>query len=380
MNPVSIICDSIPQFNREILQDLLKQRTGNLNHENYLNASICDYRDMTVLCYRTEQEPYCTNPRIHVVQVDDRFIPQSESYTLATRASKQGWRVDYTGKCNAGYQGRAEDPRLVVVDGILYVFWTDGFKMYYGTLELAVQDGKLSGAKITNQWIPKPPFVPEIAMDSKYDGREKNWVPFSWNDELWVIYSNQPFICCRLEGSKITKTIRHEVNLGQYRYGFIKGGSQAIPLDDDRHVTFFHSTIKMPKGDGSRNEVNYYYMGALTFCRKTLKPLEISRYPLVAPYPDGDKRRNNDMYVVFPCGVVNRNGTFVVSYGYNDHSIKLFASTAEQLEYNLTTIDSEAAANLLKKKPQYDIYEEVPDNRDIGIRREPRSRLFVRGD
>ena len=329
-NPLATLCDTVPQFNRAIPSILLKKSTGDLIHEAYLNGSICKYRDMYLFAYRTDQRPWCTQPRIHIVQVDETLIPISNNITLTVATNKQAWRVDYTGQCNADSGQRAEDPRLVVVGDDLFIFWTDGFKLYYGQLDLVIDNNnKVVDASIRQVYTPKPPYVEELLMDPKYDGREKNWTPFDRDGQLWIIYCFEPFICCRLRDGVITETVRHDDVFLNWKHGFVKGGTPAILWKDNEYITIFHSSIRDKTG------INYYYAGALTFDQETLKPTQVSRYPIIAPYPDSDCKRPNTSYVIFPCGLLMQDDLLLISYGYNDHTVKVHASSRKAIDYNL---------------------------------------------
>lgn len=346
-NPLSTLCDTVPQFNRSIPTYTLKKATGDLIHETYINGSIAQYKGRNYYAYRTDQRPWCTQPRIHLVEVDSGLVPVSESITLRVNTNKQGWRVDYTGKCNEDFGQRAEDPRLCVVGDDLFIFWTDGFKMYYGQLDiLTCQNYTDTDKARTGEWVmtlgksgliavsikqiyvPKPPLVVELLRDPKYDGREKNWTPFDHNGQLWIIYCFSPFVVCRLEDGMVTETVRHEGDI-EWKHGFLKGGTPAIVWNDNEYITIFHSNIRDAAG------INYYYAGALTFDRETFEPKRISRYPIIAPYPDMDCHRPNTSYVVFPCGLMIQDDMLLISYGYNDHSVKVHAATRESIEYNL---------------------------------------------
>lgn len=323
----SVLCDTVPQFCRTLTRYGLQPETNGLIHTMYMNGSICKYQDVYLYAYRTDQKPYCTNPRIYITQTNDMYVPKGQSnFRLYVQSNKQGWRVDYTGTCNKGYRDRCEDPRLVVVKDRLYCFWTDGFKMYYGELQVHINDGTVTDIRLANQWTPCPPYIRELYNDDKYDGREKNWTPFARGDQLWVVYSYSPFICLHLEEGKVVNMVRSKYTY-EWKHGFIKGGTPAV-WTGECYVTFFHSTQRI---DG----IAYYFMGACTFS-EDLVPLEISRYPIVAPYPDNDIERPNTSYVIFPAGVVHEDDKWYVSFGYNDHDVKVHAFTNRELEYNLT--------------------------------------------
>jgi predicted GH43/DUF377 family glycosyl hydrolase len=234
--------------------------------------------------------------------------------------------------CNVGSNLRAEDPRVLVVDDDIELWWTDGFKQYHAKLDLVFDDSGLLSASVDDIVTPKPPFIPEIEANPNYDGRQKNWVPFDHG----YIYSFSPFVIyVETEVPRYPSLLHHKIiNIPFYprwKYGFIKGGTPAIPYGDE-YLTIFHSTKKY-------NDVNFYFAGALTFTKDSLTPNRISRYPIIAPYPDDDPERHNTSYVVFPAGIIIEDDVIYISYGYNDHAIKIHACSKNDLEWNLRDLD-----------------------------------------
>jgi len=328
-NPGATLCDTIPQCNPTVHSEFLKRETGNLIHTTWFNGSIFKYQGRYFLCYRTDQYKWCTHPRVHLVMVNDMFRPVGQNITLDTVANTNGWRVDYRGQCNDHSSARAEDPR-VLSDGLLIpkIWYTDGFKMYSGLLLIECDDNGLKHAELSNIRSPKPPYIDQHWSDPKYDGREKNWSPISGSVQL-VIYSYSPFVIYDTTNERIVTNLPMDI---KWKHGFIKGGTPAVKYGDG-YLTIFHSSKRI----GPRS-VAYYYAGALVL-DKDLIPVRVSRYPIIAPYPDEDHCRHNESYVVFPCGLIVEDNLIYISYGYNDHSIKIHAMTHRELEYNLREIN-----------------------------------------
>jgi hypothetical protein len=90
-----------------------------------------------------------------------------------------------------------------------------------------------------------------------------------------------------------------KMNLNFWGYGPIRGGTQALQLQDGRYLAFFHSSCKIGTWHTS------YVMGAYTFTGKPpFRILSISALPIMSPlFYQGNwaefKNRNID-YVVFP--------------------------------------------------------------------------------
>jgi len=340
-NPGATLCDTIPQCNPTVHSEFLKQETGGLSHSAWFNVSIFKYQDRYFLCYRTDQYKWCAHPRIHLVMVNNMFRPVGQSITLVTHANTSGWRVDFRGQCNEHSNARAEDPR-VLSDGIFLplIYYTDGFKMYRGLLVIYFNDDGLTSAEISRICSPKPPYIEQLWSDSKYDGREKNWSPIAGHRNM-VIYSYSPFIIYDTTNESVVTNVPLNI---KWKHGFIKGGTPTVKYGDG-YLTIFHSSKKI----GPRSIV-YYYAGALVL-DENLNPIKVSRYPIIAPYPDEDHCRHSESYVVFPCGVIVENNVIYISYGYNDHSIKIHAMTHSDLEYNLRDIAPSERIDTLLETP-----------------------------
>lgn len=336
---MSTLCDFTSAEMQPIYNFLLKRQTDGLTHTHYLNGSVAKLGDRCYFCYRTEQQPFFRKPRIHLCQINEGFAPISEHFTLETHGNTRGWRFDF--RQYPDYM-RAEDPRLFVHGGYLWVMWCDGFKMGYAQIHLNHDGEILTDAYIDDIFFPKPP---NVQLGNNYDLREKNWSPFEHKEELWVLYASDPFIFCKLKGDAIVETVTYS-NPFNWRWGFIKGGTPLIPVGD-RYVTFFHST-KLYQGQGDNKiNMNMYMMGALTFDRETLRPLQISRYPLAIPIPDSDPGRINEgSYILFPAGVIRVRNGYWVSLGYNDHTNKVLFVSDSVLEYNLTYMYNENSSEL----------------------------------
>ncbi len=155
----------------------------------------------------------------------------------------------------------------------------------------------------------------------KNDGEhmEKNWTFFEHKEQVYFIYQCSPKQVVvrwsgKLEGEHITDGPR-------WPYGTIKGGTP--PVEYDGHlIRFFHSTLD--------NEIDLplrcYYIGA---CLMNPDPpfdvVRVSRKPvLYGSTVDGltpDERKACIHWkpkVVFPGGVVERNGHWLLSLGVND--------------------------------------------------------------
>lgn len=329
MSYAETICDIVSIQLRDIHNFTLKQETDGLVHTCWLNGSICELDGIRYFCYRTEQKPYFRNPRIHICQVDERFIPISEHFTLNVKTNELGWSIAFR---NGDKDfNRAEDPRLFTHNGELYVFYTDGYKIGYGKINTVFNGEELVDAQLGENYWLKPPA---IKMNDNYDGRMKNWSPFSKDGYIHALYCSSPVIFVKLDKGDIIETILPKYDIIQdlgWKWGFVKGGTPLYPWTNNRYITFFHSTQMY-------NGKRLYIVGTMTFDMDTLEPLQISRHPLIMPIINHDIGRiaDNPNYILFPSGAIQNEVGFFISMGFNDYCNKLIFVNNNIIEYNLT--------------------------------------------
>lgn len=109
-----------------------------------------------------------------------------------------------------------------------------------------------------------------------------------------------------------------------------------MPVDYDGHLLrFFHST----SDSGPKNRYRVYCMGAyLMEKRPPFRMIRMSKKPIIFGSPHGvvvdlDKKKcpHWKPNVVFPGGVVTRNGHWLVSIGVNDCECALIQVKPEDL-------------------------------------------------
>jgi predicted GH43/DUF377 family glycosyl hydrolase len=163
----------------------------------------------------------------------------------------------------------------------------------------------------------------KLETNFKLQKHEKNWLPFTNQDELYLVYKFQPHII--LNCDPITAYCRQEYSTPcslKWQYGIISGGSSPILIGDE-YLSFFHSW-RETASHGPR----IYYVGAYTFQDKP--PFGILRYttsPLwqkdfyTTPSPSKHK-------VLFPTSAFLDKDDVIMVYGEND-------ATTKQAKFNL---------------------------------------------
>ena len=328
-----IICDQITEDGYPIYNDLLKKQTQLphkvLNHTHFVNGSICEYKGITLYAYRTQQEPHFIHTLCHLTVLKNGKLPMGEQFTFKPRppcSDSELLNYKMIVKSNPTYDlWRAEDPRLVVHEDSLYMFFTTGWKMGYCKIDLMFDGSEIVSCVFNPAIYPDPP---DVNFDG-YDGREKNWSPVSYEGELWVLYACQPNICFyRLSDGRILYAKAPLVDT--WKYGNIKGGTPLMKMDNGNFLTIFHSTMRVDGG------AYIYTAGAMVF-NPDLHLIGISKHPLIAPNLTQDKRSYlQDVAVVFPAGLVRKGNKWLVSCGINDWCTRIFTITDSTLNKNIT--------------------------------------------
>ncbi len=145
-------------------------------------------------------------------------------------------------------------PKCIFRNGILSTDYYDNYmKNHLEEKELIQNNIKLFYPKI-NQ--------PDIHYSSEYDYTHIQ------NTQLFYIYGSNPFIVV-----KIYETEEYSTNLAElcfvseivgnvWKWGDIRGGSQALPIDENYYITFFHTRSAI-----THHGVATYVMGAYLFSR-----------------------------------------------------------------------------------------------------------------
>lgn len=175
---------------------------------------------------------------------------------------------------------------------------------------------------------------------------EKNWLPFLYDEQLYMIYRVAPHTVFReIDEYSIEEYITP--GAPSWSYGTPSGGSAPLPFDDHHSLVFFHSFT-------TKGVIRTYYVGAYLMENKPpFKIIRSSRTPLAA----GDQERTGGQEfqvqmsyflgstapsshkhhhaVLFPCGAVRRRDTWLVGTGINDIAAGILSFTTEEIEASL---------------------------------------------
>lgn len=143
-------------------------------------------------------------------------------------------------------------------------------------------------------------------------GDEKNWLWFSHNGDLHLIYLTLPHTVVRWDESlRPVEEYVTDIWHPDWKHGEPRGGTAPVRVGS-QYLSFFHSS--MPWRPPKRR----YYMGAYTFsATPPFQVTSVTPEPLLAgslsdPWGEGKP------LVVFPCAALRENGHWTVSLGVND--------------------------------------------------------------
>ncbi len=189
-----------------------------------------------------------------------------------------------------GAEIQAEDPRLIEINGSLYV-------IFIGNSPLPNQ--------IKCIWLLKDGDIeakPLVINDSLPNRIEKNWAPFEHNDELHFVYNYDPMIILKCNTSTgFCDVVKGEVPF-QTHLTYIRGGSNLLKVDDG-YLGFAHSRIKID----DKYRPGFFHMTHMTKLNNNLE-LEYISQPI--QYQNGEKllrhtiqdpvscwKENNEIYI-----------------------------------------------------------------------------------
>ncbi len=268
------------------------------------NPSVTRWKEKILVCFRIRTKK--TTHEIGFVWVDENFNQISKPSVLSLPPHPS---------TSFNLQ---QDPRLITIGDRLY--------MVYSNI--------IPGAKIAQV---RRVFVTEIHFDgnafyadppeylAKFEGEnearwEKNWTPFVYNDRLLLGYSITPHRIFQIDEPSRCSTIASSLGLISWDWGFLRGGTTALP-QGDQYLSFFHSSKTLQTVHSNGKPLPHYVMGAYMFANKP--PFEITRIspsPIVGNnfYSPPPYKTWKPLRVVFPGGFIMDENHIWVVYGRQD--------------------------------------------------------------
>ena len=291
-------------------------------HPDAYNPSIISYKDGYLLSFRIRYhdipsyiQKVCNvrTSYLGLVKLNRKLEICSEPYLLDIKS--------YSDHSSSS----AQDARLFTFGEKILLFFND-YGITYDRMccslyvaELTENNGKLQPEKRAT-----------LLSYENMRSTEKNWIPFSSNDKLYLIYSSEPHLI--LEPNLQTgqcQEIASTATNSPWKWGEIRGGTPA-QLIDGNLLTFFHSSQKVRSSTifgekGGRN----YAMGAYLFENNV--PFAINKITSLPLGTLDDYARNNRRKVVFPAGIAIDDNLIHIVWGKNDEGICITSLDKEKL-------------------------------------------------
>lgn len=270
------------------------------------NGSICLQGAILWMAYRVSHNDKPDTLRI--CRLDRRDLSVIEDWPLSVPVPGPEWG--------------AEDPRLFLFEGRLWVSWTCAdysrrpwkCGMFYGQ----VFDEE-HGVFETDAYQP-------IFGLNDLCQREKNWQFFAIGEDLFAQYAPSPNRVIHLDHG--TATSEWKTPGFAWACGRPSGGTPPILTDRGTLLSFFHSWEDHP------THKRLYYMGAMEMAAEPpFRILRVSKSAFMRasrfwPFPGDDW----NPLTIFPGGAVHCDGKWLVSCGCNDAGIRIFEFSEAELE------------------------------------------------
>jgi len=216
------------------------------------------------------------------------------------------------------------DPRLVWNDKnqlVLIYSSIDGLEFSRECIRgCVIMDDRSSGEFVDNE-----PFrVSPVDLS----GRQKNWMPFNYEDKIYLIASVEPHEIYQLTDSdncvKVYQTSWHSPWMLKAHH---RGNTNAIKINEEFYLATFHTTM-WHKGKC------YYDNGCYLFSAKPpFNVLKCSNRTYLPAEAACEKhfRKENEIVCNFPVGMMFENNKVIISYGDNDSVVKIVEYKLEDL-------------------------------------------------
>lgn len=290
------------------------------------NAGIVDYKAGYLMSFRVI--PNASTPflsEIGVVELDKEFNLISTPQLLDTRGANF-------------YPSRAEDARLISVNDTLYLVYSNnideviskgGFRVFIGTIK--EQNGNYS--LVNMQGLFDYP-------GASSNIREKNWSPFAYQNELYLVYSISPHIIFKpvIETSTCLQVAETDDEVS-WDWGILRGGTPALEIEEG-YLSIFHSVQKMKTVQSEGKDILHYFMGAYIFDKSP--PFHVKAISTTPLFCEGMfegetyQRYWGSVCCVFPCGLIVDDKYLWISYGRQDHEIWILKVDRKGLLDSLT--------------------------------------------
>lgn len=309
------------------------------------NPSITPWKKGYLLCFRAGKgscgevdpwgqlimrDPKCTSSdTIGLVKLNQEFELEGEVHLLELPQFHEKMKVQ-----DPRFVQMKERTFLAYSDNVPSPIGMDGSKRRMVVIELSEEGGSF--------YTKNPKLLVDFDGED-YSKREKNWVPFAYEESLLFSRYIAPHqVMIPLEEKEGCLQYSYYETNPSWDWGEIRGGTQALKISDEEYLSFFHSSTPLKSVQSKKKRMLHYFMGAYTFSSKP--PFKINR---ISPSPIvGEKFYNGPAYrtwkplrVVFPGGMVIGEKAIWVVYGRQDHEVWICKLNREELLASLVEVN-----------------------------------------
>lgn len=304
------------------------------------NPSLIKWKGRWLLSFRwiseeSEVSSLCsaTHSKVGLIYLDEQLNPIGSPYFISLSHPEQKRTLFL-----------AEDARLIICDGRLLMIYSGnkeekiedgGFRMYVAELKEEINGFRV----VSNECL-------SVFANENPKRREKNWVPFVFNNTLLLGYQLDPHTIFRplLDSSECCETVAISFPSVIWEWGQLRGGAPAVKIDEDHYLSIFHSSTHMKTIHSNDQEIPHYFIGAYVFSAHP--PFEIkyiSPEPIIGPnFYHGACYEPywHPVCVVFPCGLAINGDDVLISYGRQDHELWIATVDKEKLLENFIHVSN----------------------------------------
>jgi hypothetical protein len=196
-----------------------------------------------------------------------------------------------------------EDGRLVEWGGKLYLSGVRRDTTTNGQGRMELSEMSIKKDRVVERSRVR---IPAPGADASYC--EKNWMPVLDKEYTYVKWTNPTEVVEVDPASKTCKT----TFLGTYEEfgtGDLRGGSQVVPLGDDRYVAVVHE-VRLYKSESGKKNADYGHRFAVW--NRDFELIKVS-----------DSFKFMDAKIEFCCGMAEYKDKFLITFGLQDNSAHL---------------------------------------------------------
>ncbi len=285
----------------------------------FFHFGLAKREDVTYFncCLLPREDDWLITRRAQWVMQHKMGLNSLMAFKLAGKIPQVGYRIQMTGGQNEHF----EDPRCVMHKGNLWISACNFLVFAHPRATSRWTGAHQILSRVSTDWKTSERFDPVYGRNGPSiqsntgEIHEKNWLWFSHDDALHLIYSAVPHEVVRWsEDIKAGQVWKTEPVHMPWSMGEIRGGTTPVRIGKE-YWTFFHSSITCAPGAGYKRQ---YHMGAYAFeAHPPFRITKITPRPLLTGSPN-DHWLPGKPACIFPCGAVMRDGKWLIVGGSND--------------------------------------------------------------